>query len=282
MVERRAQSLEGRLDEIRLWSRVYGSLVGASIRSQMDYRGSFALELVGRLCVTGLELVALLFLFSHIDSIGGWTKWEVIYLYGMASLCLGTGEALTTGFDEMPEMIRSGSFDYILVRPLPALLLVLARQLRLRILGRALQGAFAVGLAASQLAVSWGPLEWFFLAVSFVSGVTVYVGLFVASAAQCFWTVESTEMFNAFTYGGEQMTEYPVSIYPGWLRSIFLYVVPVAFVSYVPALVVLDKADPIGLPTWACWATPFVALSFLRVCLLFWQWGIRRYEGAGG
>ena len=271
-----------RVREIRFWSRVYGSLVGASLRSQMGYRGSFLLELFGRICATGLELVALFFLFDHIESIGGWTRWEVVYLYGMAGLCLGVGEALTTGFDDMPELIRSGSFDYILVRPLPALLLVLARDLELRILGRAIQGGFALILALTQLEIAWGPIQCLFLVISFACGVIVYVSLFIASAAQCFWTVESTEMFNAFTYGGAQMTEYPVSIYPGWLRSIFLYVIPVGFVSYVPALVVLGRTDPIGLPAWLPWTTPAVAFLFLGACLLFWRRGMRRYEGAGG
>lgn len=268
--------------DLRVWGRVYVSLIGASLRAQMGYRGSFALELFGRLCVTGLELVGLLFLFGRIDSIGGWTQWEVVYLYGMASVCLGLGEAITTGFDEMPELIRSGSFDYILVRPLPALLLVLGRDLKLRILGRAIQGAFAVVLALTQLSISIGPLQWTFLVLSVLCGVLVYVALFVASAAQCFWTVESTEMFNAFTYGGAALTEFPVSIYPGWLQSIFLYLVPVGFVSYIPALVVLGRNDPIGLPGWFAWMTPLVALGFLGICLLFWRAGMHRYESAGG
>ena len=96
--------------DLRVWTRVYGAMLAASVREQMSYRGSFVFELVGRLTVTGLELVALFFLFQHIESIAGWTKWEVVYLYGMASICLGMGEALTTGFDDMPEL--HWSFGY--------------------------------------------------------------------------------------------------------------------------------------------------------------------------
>ncbi|MCA9755441.1 MAG: ABC-2 family transporter protein [Candidatus Eisenbacteria bacterium] len=268
--------------DLRVWTRVYGAMLAASVREQMSYRGSFVFELVGRLTVTGLELVALFFLFQHIESIAGWTKWEVVYLYGMASICLGMGEALTTGFDDMPELIRSGSFDYVLVRPLPALLFVLGRDVKLRILGRSLQGAFAVCISVMHLQLDWDVSHLALLATSVICGVTVYAGLFVASAAQCFWTVESTEMFNAFTYGGAQMTEYPVSLYPGWLRSIFLYVVPVGFVSYVPAVALLGKTDPLGLSPWGVWATPLVAGTFLGACLFFWRLGMRRYEGAGG
>ncbi|MEZ4648384.1 MAG: ABC-2 family transporter protein [Candidatus Eisenbacteria bacterium] len=268
--------------DLRVWMRMYGSMVAASVREQMSYRGSFAFELLGRLTVTGLELVGLLFLFEHVDAIAGWTKWEVIYLYGMASICLGLGEALTTGFDAMPELIRSGSFDYVLVRPLPALLFVLGREVKLRILGRSLQGALAVGLCLSHLMLLWDVGSVLLLVSSVICGVAVYAGLFLASAAQCFWTVESTEMFNAFTYGGAQMTEYPVSLYPDWLRSIFLYVVPVGFVSYVPAVSLLGKSDPLGLTPWGVWVTPVVAGAFLAVCLFFWRLGVRRYEGAGG
>lgn len=272
----------GRGAEFRTALSIYGSLVGASLRGQLGYRRSFLLELVGRLSVTGFELVALFFLFARVESIGGWTRWEVVYLYGMASLCLGLAEALTASLDELPELIRTGRIDYFLVRPVPALLLVLGRDLELRILGRAIQGAFALVFALVQLDVAWSLLIAGFLTLSVLAGVLVYASVFLMAAAQCFWTVESTEMFNAFTYGGAQLTAYPLGVYPGWIRVAFLYLVPVGFVSYVPALVVLGKSDPLGLLPWAPWLVLPIALAFLGAALLCWKLGTRRYEGAGG
>ena len=115
---------------------VYWSLISASIRGQMAYRRSFLLETCGRTIITILELIAIFFLYDHISDLRGWTQWEVVYLYGVASISMGIGEMLTSGLDEMPEMVREGKFDQLLVRPVSPLVQMLGRNLRLFLVGR--------------------------------------------------------------------------------------------------------------------------------------------------
>jgi ABC-2 type transport system permease protein len=91
------------------------------------------------------------------------------------------------------------------------------------------------------------------------------------------WTVQSAEAFNAFTYGGVQMTQFPVTIYRPWLQTVFLWIVPVGFTSYYPALWVLGRpeATPLG------WLAPAVGVGFLGLALCFWTLAIRRYTSTG-
>ncbi len=260
---------------------VFGRLVSASVREQMVYRRSFLLEVVGRMLITGLELVAVFFLFQHVNAIGGWTRWEVVYLYGTASSSLGIAELLTSGLKEMPELVRSGRFDGLLLRPVPALLQVLGRHIKLFYLGRTIQGIGALVLALVNLDVTWTTASAAFVLIGLVSGILVFAALFVGAAAQCFWTVESTEMFNAFTYGGVEMAQYPINIYRPWIRTLFLFVIPVGFVSYYPALAVLGKPDVLGFPAFFPWLAPFVAAMFAGVGYGFWRIGVRHYESTG-
>jgi ABC-2 type transport system permease protein len=65
------------------------------------------------------------------------------------------------------------------------------------------------------------------------------------------------------------------------LRLVFVWLVPVALAIYVPALVVLDRQGPPGLPAWLAWLTAPVAAAFLALGGLVWRAGVRRYVGTG-
>lgn len=260
---------------------VYLTLLRASLQSQLAYRRSFLLELFGRFWVTGFEVVALFVLVGHVGELGGFGQAELLYLYGVASFALGFAELLTDGLNEMPELVRLGTFDALLVRPAPALVQVLGRQFRLMHVGRSLQGGMALVWALWTLPWDPGPLQLAMLGVNLLGAFRVYVAVFVAEAATTIFTVQSRELFNAFTYGGVELTRYPVSIYDGWLRGVFLWVVPVGFVSWFPALVVLDHPDPLGLPGFLPYLAPLVAAVFLALSVGYWQFAVDRYRSTG-
>ncbi len=80
---------------------------------------------------------------------------------------------------------------------------------------------------------------------------------------------------NIVTYGGQYMSQYPMHIYPDWLRYTFTYVVPAIFLNYYPALYFLNKPDPFGLPPFMPFLSPFVGIGILTAALAFWRFGIR-------
>lgn len=261
--------------------RIWLALLAASLQAQMSYRGAYLYEAIGRFLTTGLEVVAVFVMFGHVGDLAGWTRWEVVYLFGIANVSLGIAELLCDGLREMPALVRLGGFDGILVRPAPALVQVLGRQCRPMHAGRIVQGAIATACALAALDLSPGPVEAAMLAVNVLASAVVYGAILIASAATCIFTVESSEAFNAFTYGGVQMTQFPVSIYRPWLRHLFLWVIPVGYTSYFPALVVLGKEDVLALPAVMPWLTPLVAGAFLGLTLLYWCYAVDRYRSTG-
>jgi ABC-2 type transport system permease protein len=97
----------------------------------------------------------------------------------------------------------------------------------------------------------------------------------------CFWTGQAVEFANIFTYGGTEMISYPLEIYVDWFRKLFIFVVPLAFVSYFPALYLLDKPDPLGFPRWFAFLTPPVSGGVLALSMMLWHHGVQRYQGTG-
>jgi ABC-2 type transport system permease protein len=68
---------------------------------------------------------------------------------------------------------------------------------------------------------------------------------------------------------------WPVGIYPGWLRVMLTFLVPVAFAVTVPSEAVVGRLTPVELL-----GAVGLALALLVGSRLFWRIGIRYYSGA--
>ncbi|HYN96320.1 MAG TPA: ABC-2 family transporter protein [Pilimelia sp.] len=171
--------------------------------------------------------------------------------------------------------------DAVLVRPLAALPQLLAMDMPLRKLSRCAFGLVVLVAALANAGIDWTVPRLLLVVVAPLAGAVVFGAIFVASASLAFWWVESGQMGNAFTYGGKEFALYPVNIYGAAFRRVFAYGLGFAFVAYHPALALLGRPDPLGLPWWAGWASPAVALVAAAAAAAAWRVGIRHYRSTG-
>ena len=268
--------------ELREGLSLYARLIAARVRAQLQYRTSFAIETVGVFLISFLDFVAILIMFSNVPQLGAWNVSEVALLYALATLSFAFTDLVIGHLDSFPALIRDGNFDLMLVRPRGTLFQVIAGDFQLRRLGRVAQGLLVLAFALSTLAIDWTPDRVLVLALAVPSGVLIYGSVWIAVICIAFWTVEGREAANAFTYGGAFLAQYPINIYDRWLRRFLAYVVPMAFIAYFPALHVLGKTDPLGLPRILQIASPVVALATALVASMVWRFAVRHYQSAGG
>jgi ABC-2 type transport system permease protein len=74
---------------------------------------------------------------------------------------------------------------------------------------------------------------------------------------------------------------FPFTVFATVVRRFFTFVVPAAFVAYLPALALLGRDDPLGLPPWLAWSAPAVAVLAALAAGGIWRVGLRHYVGAG-
>ncbi|WAZ27097.1 ABC transporter permease [Streptomyces cinnabarinus] len=256
-------------------------IAGMWIRSTTAYRTSFALTVVGNLLITGLDFAAILLMFSQVDTLGGWTLPEVALLYGLAATAFGLADLLLGSMDVLGGRIRDGSFDILLVRPAPVLAQVGADQFALRRLGRITQGVLVLGYALMAVDVDWTAAKVLLVPVMVICGGVIFSSVFVAGAAFQFVAQDAAEVQNAFTYGGNTLLQYPPTVFGTDLVRGVTYLLPLAFVNWVPAAYVLGRPYPLGLPEWAAFAPPMVAAGFAAVAGLAWRSGLRAYRSTG-
>ena len=261
--------------------RAYGLIAGMWVRSSMTYRVSFAVTVLGNGVVTLLDFVGILLMFSQVDSLGGWSLPEVAFLYGLSATSFGIADLVLGSMDVLGARIRDGSFDTLLVRPAPVLAQVGADRFALRRLGRITQGALVLGWALTAVDVDWSAAKVLLVPVMVVSGAVIFSAVFVAGAAFQILAQDAAEVQNAFTYGGTTLLQYPPTVFGKDLVRSVTFMLPLAFVNWVPAAYVLGRPYPIGLPQWAAFASPLVAVACCALSGLAWRAGLRSYRSTG-
>lgn len=266
-----------------LWEglRAYGLIVAMWVRSTMTYRASFAMTAFGNFAATAFDFVAILLMFSHVDRLGGYSLPEVAFLYGAAGTAFGLADLLMGSMDRLGRRVRDGTLDTLLVRPVPVLAQVAADRFALRRLGRITQGLLVLGYALTALDIAWTPLKAAMIPMMLLSGATIFAAVFVAGAAFQFWAQDAAEVQNSFTYGGTTLLQYPPTVFAKDLVRGVTFVVPLAFVNWLPALYVMDREDPLGLPDWVAFLPPLVAAGCCALAGLAWRAGLRAYRSTG-
>jgi ABC-2 type transport system permease protein len=261
--------------------QVYWRLVSAHTRSQMQYKVSFVLRTLGTFVGNLFDFAGIVVLFGRVPQLAGWSLPEVALLFGMSSVCFATAELFGGALDNFDAVIRKGTFDQILIRPLGALFQILTEEFGLRRVGRIAQGALVLAIAIRLLPVAWSADKVVILAFSLLAGTALFFGIFVLSGAYCFWVVEGKEAVHVVTYGGDFMAGYPLDIFSQWLKRFVTFVLPLGFVSYYPALYILGRQDPLGLPGWVRLMGPVAAAAVCALAWWVWRLGVRHYQSTG-
>ncbi|MFD6533296.1 ABC transporter permease [Streptomyces sp. NPDC060184] len=261
--------------------RAYRLIAGMWIRSTMAYRASFAMTTLGNFLATVFDFVTIMLMFRHVDALGGYSLPEIALLYGMAATAFGLADLLLGSLDRIGERVRDGTLDTLLVRPVPVLVQVAADRFALRRVGRIVQGLLVLGYALVVLDIDWTPLKVLLVPLAVVSGGAVFGAVYVGGSALQFFALDAAEVQSSFTYGGQTLLQYPPSVFARELVRGVTFVVPLAFVSWLPALYVLGRAYPVALPAWVAFLPPVVAAGCGLPALLAWRTGLRAYRSTG-
>jgi ABC-2 type transport system permease protein len=254
--------------------RLMAIFAGASISAQLEYRMNFVISALGSLLTAGGALFGLLILSSDGQPIGGWSYREATVVVGLFTVVQGfIGTLLYPNLNKIAEAVRLGTMDFNLLKPIDAQFLVSTRNINVFHLIDVLVGAALIGWAASGLeGVTLGGL---LLALALVAAALMIVyAIWFALTTTAFWFVKVenvTELFNGVFRAGQ----FPVSVFPGWLRLFFTAIVPIAFITTAPAEAIIGRTRPSSALT-----AIGVALVLLLLARWFWKRAIGSYTSA--
>lgn len=259
----------------------YRALLIGQFRSVASYRASFVVDLVTNVLATVLDVGTVFVLFRATPTVGGFTLAEAVLMTGLTSAGFVLADFAVGNVDHLSTYVRAGTLDAVLVRPLGVLPQLLLMDLPVRKALRLMIGIGTLGVGVGLNDIDWTAGRLVLIVVAPIAAAVFFGAIFVLSASLAFWWVDSGQMGNAFTYGGRDFTSYPITVYGGWFRVVFAYALGFGFVSYQPALALLGRADPLGLPAWAGYTSPVIALLAAVLAAAVWRTGVRHYRSTG-
>lgn len=246
-----------------------------SASAGMAYRADFLLEGVMTVLWMGLTLLPLLVLYDGRESVAGWDAPSALiviaYFMGVRAVLEGV---VSPSFVDLVERIRSGAFDYVLLKPVDAQALVSASRFEpWKIFD--LLGALALAGYALWRRGEWPAPEHAALgAVLFGAGVLAMYSIWIMCAAASFWVVR----LDNLTYLLQAIFDtarWPVQVFRGAWRFVFTFVIPVAIMTTFPAMALLGRLD-----ARRALATIGGALVLCALSRLVWRAAIRSYTSA--
>lgn len=261
--------------------KLYLSLLKIHIKAQTSYKKSFLVEIVAYFLQMSLHICGICFIFYHVQTIAGWSIWEILYLYGITSTAFSAAQLLGEKFEDLPVYIKSGQFDQMLTRPVSPLIQIAALSFRIERVGSFVQSIAVLFLACLKTKIHLTVANLGLITTSVIFLFTVYYALFLASGALSFWNLDSNEIFNAFTYGGIEVSKYPICIYKEWMQTLFIYMIPIGVASYLPAVQIYNKPSQLLIWTPELLYAPVIIFCFLGLIVACWRFSLRRYQSTG-
>ncbi|HEY4162911.1 MAG TPA: ABC-2 family transporter protein [Dongiaceae bacterium] len=254
--------------------RLIRAFWASSLALDLEYRVDFLISAMTALLSFGAGLLVLNVMFTYTQGLGGWNFHQVLTLYGIYLFI----EEFTDGFlrpniGELPELIRRGDLDFILLKPVDSQLQVSIRHVKI------------TGLPAYLLAIGVAGYGMTALGTLTVGNVALLIVFLVCAMATvyaiwsllhtlAFWLVKIENIAQIF-YAVFEVARFPVGAFPGPMRILFTVVIPIAFITTVPA------SAAAGIIDWRLGAfAPVIAAAGLTLSHLFWRFALRHYTSA--
>ena len=248
---------------------------GTALAGQLEYQANMLIDLLAMVGSLAGSIFVLSVFFGQGRDLGGWSWEAALVVQGIYTFLDGVSSTwLRPNLGAIVTHVREGTLDFVLLKPIDSQFWV-----SLRIMAPAGLPEMGLGLvlivwAASRAGASFS-LGTVLVAVLMlcVGGVILYALWFVIAATSIWFvkTWNATEVLRAVLASGR----FPVSAYPPTLRLVFTLVLPVAFLTTVPAEVILGRA---AMPMLALGM--FLAVIFFVGSRAFWLFALRYYRSA--
>ena len=246
--------------------RVFLIFARNSLVRDMTFRANFIIDTISSIAWMAMNLAFYALIFQYTPMIGadsGWGKYEFFLFLSTTLVVNSIVQALfMTNADEFSELIRTGSLDFALLKPIDTQFLVSLQRIDWSSLGNLVFGLVLIVYASMKLEQAPGPLALGLYVVYVVCGVAILYSLMMSLAASSVWLGRNQTLYDFWFYI-TNFSRYPREIYRGKygdpLRWFFTFIIPVLLVINVPARFLVRSLRPQTAQDWLLPAFALVA-----------------------
>ena len=240
------------------------------ILKELQYRVNFFIQVLQSLISLFVGLIVLALVFDYTSTLDGWHRPELLAVLGVQTLILGVLNTLIQpNMLQMMTDVREGTLDFVLTKPADPQLLVSIREFRIWQLTDVISGTVVLFWAILELKLSLGLMESVIFIILLICGGLMIYSFWLILTTASFWIVRMDQLAELFQ-GIYQAGRWPVTIYPGWLRTSLTYIVPIAFAVTIPAEAITLRLTPDTMLL-----TFFLTVLFLLASRWLFKYGLR-------
>ena len=255
--------------------RVLGVFYKAAILTDLEYRANLVTNVLMSSVAALATVLTIGVFFGHTDNIGGWSFYETLVVVGLFQLFLGMVDTfITPNVGDFTEHLRTGTLDFILTKPLNSQFHASLRRINIWRAIDTLIGAGVIAYALAHLNVTLTVERGLIFGVLLVCAAIILYALIMLLITSAFWFVQLENVMELlFTF--YETGRFPVSVFPAWLRAILTFIVPIAFITTIPAAAIIGRLN-----LEFVLLAVIVAAVLLAACMAFWRFAVRHYSSA--
>jgi len=269
-------SVERRQHAFRRYLGIYAALWKNSVVREMGFKANFLLWIVVELLWFGLQLAFIVVIYQHTESIGDWSKWEVVLLVGASHFIQQIFQAFfLSNCVQISEYIRTGKLDFMLLLPINTRFIVSLRHVDLGGFVNAVSSVAVMVYALKQLDYVPSSVQIVGFLLLVMAGVLVHYSLMFLLASISFWTVRAQGIVWGY-YSLFNIARLPDAAFRGFFKTFFTFAVPMLLVANVPAKLLADELDsPMDMLLLLGMAVACMVISELG-----WRFSMKHYTSA--
>ncbi len=257
--------------------RLAAHFARVSAQQELAYRTNFGISLLHALLNLATGILALAVLFGQTQSIHGWDFPAALALLGvyltlsaLRGLVIGPSLEALAGMDGE---VWTGRLDFTLLRPASTQWLASTRHWRPLALVDLALGLGVLVVATSCLGETLTLARLAAFLVALAAGTAILYAILLACAGLVFWSPGF--LFTWLFDGIMQMARYPAGFYPGYLRLVLTWVIPVGLMTTVPAEALAGQVSALRLG-----GSVLLALVLVAGASALFRSGLRHYASA--
>ena len=248
------------------------------LKTSAQYKANMVMLAISSMIISVSELLGIYMLFSRFETVGYWGFYEAALMFGAITAIYSFVECFARGFDEFANIIRAGELDRLLIRPVNIYYQIFGQKIEFSKIPKVVLGLTVCIVCLINMNVVWTFSKVAVLIAMFICGCCVIWGAMLIGCGISIYTIENLEFINIFTNGAKELAYYPINIHNKWIARFFTFIVPIACFNYLPLSYIMGYGV---LPQIVYALSPLIGILFIVPCILFFNYSLKKYQGAG-
>ena len=244
-----------------------------AIAAELEYRLNFLIATITSIANLVGSIFGLFLFYRTGYTFQGWSWPEATIVLGLFTLLQGfSATFLAPNLNSIVKQVEQGTLDFVLLKPISSQFWLSTKTISPWGLPDLFFGMILIVYAGTNLGLAWHNYLASLIPLGF--GMVILYSLWFILGATSIWFVKVynvTEVLRGLLEAGR----YPMVAYPAVYRFFFTFIVPVAFLTTVPAQAMLDRSEL----TWIFGAAILAGILF-SFSLFFWRFALRFYTSA--